>query len=86
MSAEKGKNIYQILCWQFSLIQKLWYVLTLAKDRTAIIDGCTTAALEDVVVDDETALRTANRDAAVRAAEENMAAMYVRWYDVDVLF
>ena len=50
-------------------------VLTLAKDRTAIIDGCTTAAaLEDVVVD-EAALRTANRDAAVRAAEENMAAI-----------
>jgi len=41
--------------------------LTLAKDRTAIIDGCT-AALDEV----PTAARAANRDAVVRMAEENI--------------
>ena len=42
--------------------------LTLAKDRTAIIDGCT-AALDEV----PTAARAANRDAVVRTAEENIS-------------
>ena len=45
--------------------------LTLANDRTAIIDGCTAAVLGAA----EAAARTAKREAAVRAAEENMAGM-----------
>ena len=46
--------------------------LTLANDRTAIIDGCTAAAVLGAA---EAAARTAKREAAVRAAEENMAGM-----------
>ena len=48
----------------------LKHKLTLAKDRTAIIDGCDTATLD--VVEVPTAARAANRDAVERTAEENI--------------